>query len=142
MTGAAWTYRGLPALDLRPQPAAFAYFVPARSLEDSSRGRPLLDDVSAQAQHGLRFELANARGMDAQDFGDLVQVLFFLEVQRKDGALQPRHSVYGVGQEFFEFGALEDAGREIFLVLGDVAEQLAFGEPVGDFVEAAQADAA
>ena len=79
--------------------------------------------------------------MNAQDFGDLVQVLFFLEIQRQDGALQPRHFVYRVGQKFFELGAFENACREIFLILGDVAEQLAFGEPVGDFVEAAEADA-
>ena len=91
------------------------------SLENSSRRRPLLDDVGPQTQDRLRFELANARGVYAQNLGDLVQILFFLEVQRQDGSLQARHLIDGVGQQFFQFGALQNAGREVLLIVRDIA---------------------
>src|ERR1700678_4152689 len=101
-------------------------------LQNSSRGRPLLDHVGPQAQHGLRFELADARGVDAQDLGNLVQVLLFLEIQRQDGSLQAWHFVHRLRQQLLQLGSLQDSRGETFFVMGDIAEQLAFGESVGD----------
>ncbi len=77
--------------------------------------------------------------MNAQNLCDLVQILFLLEIQREDGPFQARHLIHRLRQQLLQLGSLQDSRRETLFVMGDVAEQFAFRETVGDFIQAAQA---
>src|SRR5262245_24896924 len=75
--------------------------------------------VGAEAQDGLALELGNAGLVEIHHSGDFTQRELFTIVQPEHVLLDSRHLVDCGGEQFLQFGALEQMRGPIVLAIGD-----------------------